>query len=123
MEQLVFILNKILDVLTKKRIRPLYYNTVVLAYATAQKIDLDNRCNGITVKNAGTTQVIIDDEILQPGESKAIGGNLGEIFIGRKDIYFQVPTPAPAVITNLAYVTVKFYVPVPDAGPNYVKEL
>lgn len=82
----------------------LYYNTTTQQYNSNQKIIIDPRCNGITVKNAGTSVLIFDDEQLQPTQSKMIGGNRKEIMVGRKDISFT------GAGTNLAYVTQKFYV-------------
>lgn len=82
----------------------LYYNTTTQQYNANQKIILDIHCNGITIKNAGTSVVLFDDEQIQPTQSKMIGGNRKEIMIGRKDLSFQ------GAGTNLAYVTQKFYV-------------
>ncbi len=89
----------------------LYYNTVTQAYSVATKIVVQDKCNGITIRNAGNSFLIMDDEIIQPGQSKAIGGNRLEYFIGRKDISFTAQTPVqPAPRVDLCYVTQKFYV-------------
>ena len=80
-------------------------------FSVNAQIDIDQLCNAITVKNAGTTLVLIQGDILQPGESKAMGGNRMEILRGRFDIRFQTQVPPPLIITNLAFVTQKFYLP------------
>jgi hypothetical protein len=100
----------------------LYYNTVTHIYGAPQKIDFDIRTNGFVIKNGGNTILIVDDEQLQPGESKSIGGNKGEIFIGRKDISFTVQA-GNLTPTFICVVTVKYYVKIDAQSPNYVKEL
>jgi hypothetical protein len=93
--------------------KTLYYNEDVKSIIKQTRVPLGQRVNGFTVKNAGTTLLIMNGEVLQPGDSKATGGNRGEEYTGRCDINFQVPVPAPAVITNQGYVTIKFYVDAP----------
>jgi hypothetical protein len=90
----------------------LYYNTSTQGYTQPQKVTLDRFCNGVTVINAGTSNVVFDDEILVPGESKAISGNRKEIFIGRKDLSFS------GAGTNLCYVTQKYYVKLDPTNPH-----
>jgi hypothetical protein len=92
----------------------LYYNTTTQAYALPQKVTIDRYCNGITLINAGTSNVIFDDEIIVPGESKAISGNRKEIFVGRKDISFA------GAGVNLCFVTQKFYVKLPPNDPHNI---
>src|ERR1700719_5362979 len=87
----------------------LRFNTSVQQYSGPQQVIIAENLNAIAVKNEGTTMVIFQFDTLQPGESKSIGGNEGEIYDARIDISFLVPTPAPAVITNLAVVSQKFY--------------
>lgn len=90
--------------------RILYYDVHTDIYAQPQKVNIDERCNGMVIKNAGTTLLITDGETLQPGESKSYGGNRLEILTGRHEFFFQTQTPPPLVITNLAIVTQKIYV-------------
>lgn len=96
--------------------RPLHFNTTVQKYVLPQKVVIDNLCNSITVRNAGNSLLIFDDEVIQPGANKVIGGNRLEIFIGRKDISFQpttnqdIPVPQPTPRVDVAYVTQKFYI-------------
>jgi hypothetical protein len=85
------------------------YSTSNVLYQRQISVTVDKLCNGFSAKNAGTTIVLLNGEPLQPGESKSIGGNLGEIFVGRIDIAFLLPTPAPATIVNACYVTQKTY--------------
>jgi hypothetical protein len=80
-----------------------------LQQGTAQ-VPMGNNVNGFVIKNAGNTIVLFNNEPLQPGESQSVGGNEGEIFDGRVDIYFRLPTPAPGTPVNSAWITVKYYV-------------
>lgn len=101
----------------------LYWNTHVMAYSVPAKVDFDNRTNGFVVKNAGNQLLIFDDETLQPGESKAYSGNKGEIFVGRKDLYFAIPAGFVGTAVNLAFVTVKYYTPMDKNAPNVVRDI
>ena len=86
------------------------YNIFTTPFTAPGEVMVDRKCNGFVIKNAGTTLVETFGEQLQPGESKSIGGNYGELFVGRVDIKFTVQAVPPAVITNLAIVTQKVYV-------------
>jgi hypothetical protein len=99
----------------------LKYNISVQEYSGAKQVVLDRYCNGVVVKNAGTTLLVFGGDFLQPGESKSIGGNRAEILDVRIDLYFQVQVPAPAVITNLAFVTQKFYTNIDSCEKEVVK--
>lgn len=88
----------------------LYYNTVTQSYSFPQKVVIQDKCNGFTIRNAGNSILIMDDEQIQPGESKAIGGNRNEYFVGRKDISFAPQAVQPAPRIDLCYVTQKYYV-------------
>jgi hypothetical protein len=85
------------------------YNVVTQEYSLPQQVVLDRYCNGLVIKNAGNTLVIIMGDTLQPGESKSIGGNYGEVYRARTDINFLPPPVPPLVTQNLAVVTQKFY--------------
>ena len=93
---------------TGKR-KPRYYNTTTQEYTALRSVNVDKMCNGFSVNNAGTTIVTLNGEPLQPGQSKTVGGNEDEIYVGRIDLAFIVPTPAPSTIINSAWVTQKFY--------------
>jgi len=101
----------------------LYYNTVTLSYSQTAKINLDPRCNGVTVRNAGNINVIFDDEVILPGQSKTVGGNLGEIFIGRKDLYFGSSAGVTPPLVYLCYITQKFYVPRQPGDPDVMENI
>ena len=73
------------------------------------QVPIGNNVNGFTIKNAGNTIVMFNNEPLQPGESQSVGGNEGELYIGRVDIFFMLPTPAPGTPVNSCWITVKFY--------------
>lgn len=82
----------------------------------ATKITLDEYSNGFTLKNAGNSICIINGDPLEPGESKAFGGNQGEIIIGVYNFKFQaIASPPPGYVqVDSAILTEKFYVPTPD---------
>lgn len=82
----------------------LTYNVSVKIFTQNGRVDLDKLCNGVTVKNAGTSMANFNGVILSPGESIAIGGNRGELFDGRVDVFFS------GAGTNLLNVIEKFYV-------------
>ena len=99
----------------------LFYDTSALQYTVASKIDLVFRCNGIVIKNAGTTILLVDNvDPLQPGESKSVGGNWREVYYGRHNISFAPnPFPPPGTVpTNNAIVTQKFYIPDPNPAKS-----
>lgn len=106
-----------------KKEQILFYNTNTQAYYAQAKVFFPPMCNGFVVKNAGNQLLIFDDETLQPGESKAVGGNKGEIFIGRKDLNFQVPAGFVGTPNNVAYVTFKYYVPVDPISAQFSHDL
>src|SRR6266404_2017951 len=88
----------------------MYYNISYNAVTESTSVPVPETCNGFTVKNNGTTIVLLNGMIpIVPGSSVAIGGNYGEIYGGRCDIRFQVPAPPPGTITNSAVVMFKFY--------------
>jgi hypothetical protein len=93
---------------TGKR-KMVFYNTTTQEYTALRSVVVDKRCNGFTVNNAGTTIVTVNGEPLQPGDTKTVGGNEGEVYVGRIDLAFYTPTPAPSIIVNSAWVTQKFY--------------
>jgi hypothetical protein len=88
----------------------LQYNLSTEVYSVPCQIPVQNFCNGFTVRNVGTATVVIMGDALAPNESKAIGGNRGEIFVGRIDLKF-INTGGGR--TTLALVTQKYYMNVP----------
>lgn len=93
----------------------LFCNQSTQGYSQATMVPPDKLCNGFTVKNAGNTICIVNGEPIQPDDFKTFGMNRGEIYIGRIDLSFVLPTPAPPIPTNQAFVTQKFYV---NMGPK-----
>lgn len=91
----------------------LVYNFDTNQYTSGRVIPLDKYCNGVTIKNTGTSDLVFQKEILSAGKSKAIGGNYGEILISRIQISFQDPAvPPPGYVrADQATVTEKFYTP------------
>jgi hypothetical protein len=91
------------------------YNFTQQEYRSLHSVNIEQKCNGVTVLNAGNTVATWNGIPIAPGVSLTIGGNQGEEFIGRVDINFYLPTPAPATPQNSAWVIQKFYV-----GDNYI---
>jgi len=87
------------------------YNFNTEQYELPKEITLDPLCNGITVRNGGNTLVIFQGDILNPGESKSVGGNRKEILWGRVNIGFAPPAVPPLIPVNLAFITQKYYLP------------
>jgi len=91
------------------------YNSSTQDYSRQTSVVPDKLCNGVTVINKGNTIALWNGLPLVPGESMTVGGNEGEVYIGRIDISFALPVPAPPVPINQAFVIQKFYV-----GENFV---
>jgi hypothetical protein len=99
--------NKCVGCTGKRELVP--YNISQQNYVKQESVNIDKLCNGVTVLNAGTTFATWNGIPLAPGQSLTVGGNEGEIYKGRVDIAFFTQTPAPAMITNSAWVIQKFY--------------
>ncbi len=78
-------------------------------YTRPQEVQWQKWLNGFFVHNTGTTIVIFGGDIVLPGASKSFGGNWAELYKGRLDFMFQVPTPPPMTITNEVRITQKYY--------------
>lgn len=87
----------------------LKYNVSTVVYTEAGDCRLDKYCNGLLLHNSGTTNVIVAGDTIVPGQSKTIGGNAGEVFVGPMEIKFRTPSPAPPIATNSVTVTQKYY--------------
>jgi hypothetical protein len=92
----------------------LQYNLSTQVYSGAEEIPTMDFCNGFTVRNIGTANVVVMGDTLAPNESKAIGGNRGEIFVGRIDLHFT------GAGTTLALVTQKYYMNVPRENQSSI---
>jgi hypothetical protein len=89
--------------------RPQFYNTTTQEYTVQRSVNVEKLCNGVTVINKGNTIAMWNGLPLNPGESMTVGGNEGEVFVGRIDISFTMPTPPPGSPVNSAWVIQKFY--------------
>ena len=90
----------------------LQYNLSVQIYDASLQVPVMENCNGFSVRNiaplvGGATVIVMGDPLL-PGQVKNIGGNRGEIYVGRLDIKF---TPGGGIQQCL--VTQKYYMNVP----------
>jgi hypothetical protein len=88
----------------------LKYNVSTQIYVQAGDVRVVDHVNALLLHNTGNTNLIVNGDILIPGQSKSIGGNVGEIFAGPLELRFMIPSPAPSPITNEVRVTQKFYV-------------
>ena len=93
----------------------LRYSFRTTPYDSKMKITLDEFSNGLTIKNVGNSQLVFDNDVLQPNRSKAIGGNFAEILEGNKTIYFKPIENPPLgyVQVDAAIITEKFYILTP----------
>lgn len=89
----------------------LKYNTYVVSVTRTKSVILDDLCNGYVVRNAGNTILVFRNEPLDPGESKTIGGNFGEVCMDRVDIAFMDQAVQPLPRVNQGFVTQKVYLP------------
>lgn len=87
----------------------LLYNSTMQEYTSQRSVMIDKLCNGVTVINKGNTIAMWNGLPLAPDESMTIGGNIGEVYVGRVDISFSLPTPVPPTPVNSAWVIQKFY--------------
>ena len=85
----------------------LQYNMSTQIYNESLQVPTMENCNGFTVRNIGTSTLIVMGDALAANETKGFAGNRGEIFVGRIDIKFT------GVGINSALVTQKYYMNVP----------
>lgn len=90
------------------------YNFSCQQYTATQQIDIDEWCNGLTIRNGGTSTVQFQQEPIAPGESIAIGGNFGEVIRGRIDLFFTGAGINLAIVRQKFYINPPFNVPSPD---------
>lgn len=97
-----------------------YFDIATYTYSRQQKVNVPYLCNAITVKNTGNIICVVDEDPIQPGASKSMGGNRGEILTGRHDISFTTAGMAviPPTQNPSAVVTAKFYVTAPIGSPK-----
>lgn len=86
----------------------LQYNLSVQIYSVDVQIPVMNFCNGFTVRNVGTANVVVMGDTLAPNESKSVGGNRGEIYVGRMDLRFTGAGTRQALVTQKYYMNIPF---------------
>lgn len=94
--------------LKKSDFLPYDEKTIVVNQAGA--VGLPDFINGLTVENSGNTNLFWDEDLIIPGDFKAVGGNFREIYVGDCVLKFALPDIPPANPENMATVSVKFYV-------------
>jgi hypothetical protein len=87
----------------------LQYNLSVQVYGIDTDIPVMSFCNGFSVRNIGTCPLVIMGDPLAPGEVKNIGGNRGEIYVGRIDLRFN----NTGALSQQCLVTQKYYMNIP----------
>lgn len=102
--------QELLKVITVEKL--LQYNLSTQVYSVTQEVPVMENCNGFTVRNIGTSNVVIMGDTLAPQQTKAIGGNRGEIYVGRIDLKFT------GAGTNLCLITQKYYMNIPRVNEN-----
>lgn len=86
------------------------YREVEQAYGEQARVIYPSYTNGYSLFNNGNTDIVLNNtETIAPGASKSVGGNVGEIYDGRLDVRFEIPTPAPGTPSNSAIFTFKYY--------------
>ena len=88
----------------------LKYNIITNIFDRVGSLNTDPLCNGFVIKNEGNTLVRVMGETILPNASKSVGGNYGEVYEGKVDLFFSLPTPAPLTPVNLCIITQKVYV-------------
>ena len=83
--------------------RQKYNTTGASSYYKPAFIDVVKNCNGFTVTNIGDTTAFVNDMVLFPGvpgvslgDSRTIGGNENEIYVGNIKLSFDVIAPGVA---------------------------
>lgn len=87
------------------------YTTNVQEYNSTTRLAVteEDKWNGWTIVNRGSTMLIVNGEPIPPNEAKQTGGNEGEIFLGAINISFDSTGATPPLI-NAAWLTSKFYI-------------
>lgn len=85
------------------------YATSEQTYTGVKNVQWAEYLNAFSIHNTGNTIVVFRGDPIPPGASKSIGGNRGEVYTGRLDIMFQLPSPAPPTPINSCVVTQKYY--------------
>jgi len=74
------------------------YNVIVTQHSIATNVEVQQNCNGVSIRNIGNTTAVINGVQILPapapglsGESYSFGGNLGEIYTGRLQLRFLLP--------------------------------
>jgi hypothetical protein len=92
----------------------LKYNTSTTLYTPADpEVIREKNCNGFTVTNIGDTNIRVNGKILfasatpltSQGDSFSVGGNRGEIYVGKIKLEFITPIG----LTPLVEIVQKFY--------------
>jgi hypothetical protein len=88
----------------------LFYDEKTITVTKPGAVGLPKLVNGLTVENTGNTNLFWDEDLILPGDFKAVGGNRAEIYVGDVVLKFALPVPPPLNPENMATVSVKFYV-------------
>ena len=84
----------------------LQYNLSTQIYNVSCELPVMENCNGFTFRNTGTATCTVMGDPLAAGEVKQVGGNRGEIYVGRLDIKFSATGTRSLVVTQKYYMNV-----------------
>jgi hypothetical protein len=87
----------------------LRYNVTTQKYSVVTDVQWDKYLNGFMIHNTGNTNLYYNQQLIVPGASETVGGNFGEIYGGRIELMFRLPTPAPVTPANEVTIQQKFY--------------
>lgn len=92
------------------------YNTETGIYYKSGFIDVVNNCNGYMFTNTGDTIAELNGMVIYPGDltpgsealgdSRSVGGNEGELFVGTLRLIFRTPLGANPRVE----IVQKFYI-------------
>jgi hypothetical protein len=88
----------------------LHYDSKTIVTEQPGAVSIPEWVNGLTVENSGNTNLFWDQDLIVPGDFKAVGGNYGEIFVGTVTLRWKLPAIPPLNPQNQATISVKFYV-------------
>jgi hypothetical protein len=94
-------------VITEEKL--LQYNLSVQIYNADTQLPVMEFCNGFSVRNiapAGGATVVIMGDPLIPGQVKNVGGNRGEIYVGRLDLKFTGGGVQSCLVTQKIYTNI-----------------
>jgi hypothetical protein len=96
-------------------------NTRTTITEVGGNIILDEFSNAFAIKNIGNSVLLINNDPLQPTESKSFGGHLFTILTGRYSFTFQpIASPPPGYVQeDGAVITEYYFLPTAEQTPQF----